>query len=178
MIFSYSSLDGLRHFHLLTEYLLYTHHCGKLWDKRGGRMKPTLDDFMDSEKNGHGNVYDLVIGASVDCNKECILQSKHLTIEFPPRDNLTLGSYLEKLLRVEGKKLNTWVPTESKTAKISGETASYETRKETGYAPERGRRREEMIGFESTEEIETRLSVGACSLPQIRATKTWKYRKE
>ena len=66
----------------------------------------------------------------------------------------------------------------SKEAETSGETTFYETRKETGYAPARGGRREEIIGLESTEEIETRLSVGGCRVPQIWATETFKYGSE
>lgn len=46
------------------------------------------------------NVYNLVIGASLDWNKENILLSKHLPTEFPPREDLTWRTYLEKLLRV------------------------------------------------------------------------------
>lgn len=58
----------------------------------------------------------------------------------------------------------------TKKAKLSGETTVYETRKETDYAPERCGKKEEMMGFESTEEIETRIFVGGCGLPQIWAT--------
>lgn len=62
----------------------------------------------------------------------------HFTIKtpynrIPSWKNLTSGSSLEKLLRVEVKNLKTPVPTGRKKAKISGETVFYEIRKETGY---------------------------------------------
>lgn len=65
-----------------------------------------------------------------------ILLSKHLSAEFPPGENMTLGSYLDKLLRVERKMQKARVPAGTKKKKISGGTEFYETRKEIGCAPE------------------------------------------
>lgn len=104
------------------------------------------------------NVYNLVISATIDCNEGYILLSQHLTTDPLLGRTLTLGSYLDKLLRVEGK---TWVPAGTKKTKVNGETVFYETRKEIICAPERDvGGEEEMMCSESTEEMTTELFVG------------------